>query len=102
MDKLLVEMRKRNMKAVVVLNNFWPWSGGMAQYRVWVNNTLHIPYPPPQPYGDWHRYQVFAALFYKEPEAITLFHNHVKFMVERVNGISKTAYKNDPTIMSWQ
>ncbi|HCT23940.1 MAG TPA: beta-mannosidase, partial [Chitinophagaceae bacterium] len=37
MDKLLVEMRKRNMKAVVVLNNFWPWSGGMAQYRVWVN-----------------------------------------------------------------
>lgn len=102
MDKLLVEMRKRNMKAVVVLNNFWPWSGGMAQYRVWVNNTLRIPYPPPQPYGDWHRYQVFTALFYKEPEVITLFHNHVKFMIERVNSLSKIAYKNDPTIMSWQ
>ena len=30
LDFLLYEIGKRNMKAVVCLTNFWPWSGGMA------------------------------------------------------------------------
>ena len=33
LDFLLSEMAKRDMYAVLCLNNFWPWSGGMAQYR---------------------------------------------------------------------
>jgi len=28
-------MRKRNMKAVVALNNFWEWSGGFEQFLQW-------------------------------------------------------------------
>ena len=35
MDVLLEELRKRDMTAVVVLNNFWQWSGGMGQYVKW-------------------------------------------------------------------
>src|SRR5690606_1625898 len=30
LDLLLLEMAKRNMKAVLYLNNFWEWSGGMG------------------------------------------------------------------------
>ena len=30
LDFLLAEMGKRDMVAIMCMNNFWPWSGGMA------------------------------------------------------------------------
>ena len=35
LDFTLAEMAKRHMHAVLYLNNYWEWSGGMAQYMVW-------------------------------------------------------------------
>lgn len=35
LDFLLSEMEKRDMKAVMVLGNFWTWSGGFPQYLKW-------------------------------------------------------------------
>src|SRR5690606_29300437 len=35
LDFLLVELGKRDMHAVLCLNNFFMWSGGMAQYVSW-------------------------------------------------------------------
>ncbi len=35
LDFLISEMGKRNMDAVLYLNNNWEWSGGMAQYLEW-------------------------------------------------------------------
>lgn len=101
LDFLLSEMRKRNMYAVVCMNNFWPWSGGMGQYLVWENGG-EIPYPPPAEGGDWARYQTFTTGFYKNEAAMQAFENHLKKMIERVNTFTGEAYKNDPTIMAWQ
>ena len=43
LDYFLAEMGKRDMKAVMVLNNFWQWSGGMGQYVSWhENRPSHI------------------------------------------------------------
>ncbi|MGE5741654.1 MAG: mannanase, partial [Candidatus Aminicenantes bacterium RBG_16_66_30] len=50
LDFLLAEMGKRGMRAVMVLNNFWQWSGGMAQYVSWHEKTP-IPYP-----GDYEKF----------------------------------------------
>lgn len=102
LDYLLDEMRARKMYAVVCLNNFWNWSGGMGQYLVWSGAADSIPYPPPHPGGDWGRYQEFAATFYSNPEAMKLFSDHVNFIVNRVNQRSKIAYRDDPAIMAWQ
>ena len=33
------EMAARDMTAVLVLNNFFQWSGGMAQYVSWATGT---------------------------------------------------------------
>jgi mannan endo-1,4-beta-mannosidase len=44
LDFLLSEMAKRDMKAVVVLSNYWTWSGGFAQYLKWAGYG-DIPYP---------------------------------------------------------
>ncbi|MBQ1280371.1 MAG: beta-mannosidase, partial [Bacteroidales bacterium] len=35
LDYLLVEMGKRDMQAVLYLNNSWEWSGGYSQYLTW-------------------------------------------------------------------
>lgn len=102
LDFLLNEMKKRNMTAVVCLNNFWPWSGGFAQYFLWAKKNESIPYPPPAENGDWRTYQQYAAQFYSNEKAKKWFSNHIKKVINRENSISKIPYKNDPTIMAWQ
>jgi mannan endo-1,4-beta-mannosidase len=102
LDMLLDEMKKRNMRAVVCLNNFWNWSGGMAQYLVWAGAADSIPYPPPHPGGDWGKFQDFVSQFYSNKKAVALFNDHVEFVLNRENSISGVRYKNDPTIMAWE
>ena len=101
LDFLLYEMGKRDMYAVVCLNNFWPWSGGMAQYVKW-HSQESIPYPPPQPGGNWDTYQKFTAKFYSNQEATEHFNNFLQFIINRSNKYSNISYKNDPTIMAWE
>jgi mannan endo-1,4-beta-mannosidase len=102
LDFLLTEMAKRDMVAVMCLNNFWNWSGGMGQYLVWAGEADSIPYPPPQPGGDWQKYQEFAARFYSSEKAMKLFEDHIRFIVSHKNSISGKLYKHDPVIMSWE
>ncbi|MBZ4034224.1 beta-mannanase [Flavobacterium sp. 17A] len=102
LDFLLTEMSKREMTAVVCLNNFWPWSGGFAQYVSWANKDEIIPYPPPAENGDWKKYQQYSARFYSNKSAKNWFENHIKKVINRVNSITKIPYKKDTTIMAWQ
>ena len=102
LDFLLSEMKKRDMYAIMCLNNFWNWSGGMGQYMVWAGAADSIPYPPPHPGGNWDVYQKFAAKFYSSEKAVELFNNHIKIIVARKNSYSNLEYKNDPTIMAWE
>lgn len=95
LDFLLDEMRKRNMYAVMCLNNFWHWSGGFAQYVVWAGGAVTIPYP-----GDYNQFELFAARFYDLPRAVELFENHIKYLVSRKNRYSGLIYSDDPTIVS--
>jgi mannan endo-1,4-beta-mannosidase len=101
LDFLLEEMRKRDMTAVLVLNNFWPWSGGMAQYRLW-NGADSIPYPPPHGKGTWESYQQYTAAFYTDTPAMRQYEQAVRSLIARKNSISGRLYTEDPTIMSWQ
>ncbi len=101
LDALLDEMGKRNMTAIVVLNNFWPWSGGMAQYVSWHTKTP-IDYPPLEGGGSWDPYQKYAARFYTIPEAVAQYHRVTEQIVNRKNSISNILYKDDPTIMAWE
>ena len=45
LDYLLVELGKRGMHAVIYLNNFWEWSGGMGTYLYWTNGGDYIDLP---------------------------------------------------------
>lgn len=101
LDRLLVEMHKRGMRAVVCLNNFWPWSGGMAQYLAW-SGAGSIPYPPPQAGGSWDDYSLYTQQFYSTPTAVATANHFIETIIRRVNYYTGRHYSEDPTIMAWQ
>lgn len=102
LDFVLAEMGKRNMKAVMCLNNFWPWSGGMAQYLRWAEKSDSIPYPPPHEGGSWDKYQKFTAQFYSNKKAMNIFKKHIKYIVNRTNRYTNKKYSDDAVIMAWE
>jgi mannan endo-1,4-beta-mannosidase len=92
-------MARRDMKAVLYVNNFWQWSGGMSQYMAWFSGK---PVVDPDVTGDWNAFMDNSAAFYREPKAQQLFQSAVKQLVSRKNSVNGRRYKDDPTIMSWQ
>ncbi len=101
LDFLLDEMKKRDMTAVLCLSNFWPWSGGFAQWVSWFEGAS-IPYPPPHPGGSWDVFQSYSSRFYLIPQAIRAQQEAVKKIINRTNSISGIFYHQDPTIMAWE
>jgi mannan endo-1,4-beta-mannosidase len=99
LDFLLAEMARRDMKAVLYLNNFWQWSGGMSQYVAWFNGR---PVVDPDVSGDWNAFMDNSAAFYREPRAQEAFRAAIKLLIDRRNSVSGVVYRDDPTIMSWQ
>lgn len=103
LDFLLAEMGRRNMYAVVTLNNFWPWSGGMAQYLRWANVLDSIHYPMDKAKAqDWAYFQKEAAKFYSSKTAVDLCIKAMDQVIKRKNTITGKSYVEDPVIMSWE
>ena len=96
LDYLISQMGKRGMKAVMVLNNYWQWSGGMGQYVSWQEKTP-IPYP-----GDYGTFMAYVAKFYACTECQTWYRNHIQAMVNHTNPYTGLKYRDDPTIFSWE
>ena len=100
LDRLMVEVGKREMTVVMCLNNFFHWSGGMAQYVSWATETP-IPYPDDNPH-NWDDFQSYSATFYSNRKAQKLFNQYVKKIIKRKNTINGLRYKEHPQILSWQ
>lgn len=103
LDFLLDEMRKRNMLAVICLSNYWPWSGGFAQYQKWVGDFENIDYPMDTTKAqNWDLYMDNTAKFYSSKKAVELYNASITQIINRTNTVNHLPYKNDATIMSWQ
>jgi mannan endo-1,4-beta-mannosidase len=100
LDFLLSEMEKRSMKAVLFLNNYWVWSGGMAQYVSWIEDKA-VPNPFLEQY-DWVEFMNFSARFYSNKKVDKYYRDYVKVLLNRKNKFTGRFYKNDPTIMAWE
>lgn len=100
LDFLLSEMAKRDMKAIMVLSNYWTWSGGFPQFLEW-SGSDSIPYPQEPPY-DWSIFTSYSCAFYNHEKAQQLYYNTVETIINRKNHITQEVYKNDPTIMAWE
>lgn len=100
LDFLLYEMNKRDMHAVIFLNNYWEWSGGMGQYNAW---TLGGEAVDPGDFSkNWEEFNIYVSSFYRNEEANDYFKVFIKEIVTRKNKFNDRYYFDDPTIMSWQ
>lgn len=100
LDFLLLEMRKRNMYAVLYLNNNWIWSGGMSQYLEW-NGYGTVPNPFLKEYS-WDQFMNYTKQFHSCEPCKEAFYKHLKFIIGRTNIYTGKKYSEDNTIMSWQ
>ena len=98
LDYLMMEMGKRDMAAILYLNNSWEWSGGYSMYLQWAGKGK-----APVPAVDgWPAYMEFVQQFVQCDSAKALFSNYVKDIITRENRFTGKKYIEDPTIMSWQ
>lgn len=98
LDYLLAEMGKRDMYAVLYLNNSWEWSGGYGQYLNWAGRGD----VPQAGVKDWPVFVKHVAQYADCDSCKTLFLNHVKHVIGRTNKYTGKKYTDDTAIMSWQ
>ena len=96
LDYLLMEMGKRQMVAVLYLNNSWEWSGG---YGFYLEHAGAGKAPRPNEDG-YPAYMNFVAQYASNQKAHELFYDYVRFILGRTNRYTGVAYKDDPAIMS--
>jgi mannan endo-1,4-beta-mannosidase len=100
LDVFMDELNRRGIRAVMVLNNYWEWTGGMAQYVSWGQGTK-IPYRL-APGGDYNTYIAYVDRFYACTTCQTMYRAHLQTVINRTNTVNGRKYRDDPTIFSWQ
>jgi mannan endo-1,4-beta-mannosidase len=98
LDYFMAELGKRDMYAVLYINNSWEWSGGYGQYLEWTGKGAL----PAEGVKDWVKYQAYVTQYSTCEECKELFFNHVKYVLGRTNRYTGLKYKDDPAIMAWQ
>ena len=98
LDYLLMEMGKRQMVAVLYLNNSWEWSGGYGYY---LEHAGCGKAPRPNEVG-YEAFMNHVAQFATNEKAHRLFYDYVRFIIGRTNRYTGKKYTDDPAIMSWQ
>ena len=99
LDRLLYEIGKRNMTAVVFLSNNWEWSGGFQQYLMW-NGKLSDEFCTRKP--TWDELRDIVAQFYTCEPCKNAYRRQVETLLGRVNTLDGRRYKDDPAIMAWE
>ena len=98
LDRFLVELGKRDMQAVLYVNNSWEWSGGYGQYLEWATGEKALI---PLIDGYWPFMQQMRKFQTSEPSQ-QLYFNHLRTLVGRTNSLTGKPYSEDPAIFAWQ
>ena len=99
LDYTLSELEKRDMEAVIYLNNAWDWSGG---YGFYLKACGYGDSPNANVEGGYERYVNYSAEFSRCTKAQELYYDYIRQIVSRRNSITGREYKDEPAIMSWQ
>lgn len=83
MDYIVAKAREEGVRLVIPLTNNWSTFGGMDQYVRWAGGRYHDD-------------------FYRDPQVRGWYKDWISHMLNRVNTITGVAYKDDPTIMTWE
>ncbi|MBN2195077.1 MAG: cellulase family glycosylhydrolase [Polyangiaceae bacterium] len=83
LDYVLHRARTTGVRMIMVLTNNWKDFGGMDQYLIW--------------YGLKSHYQ-----FFTDERVKKAYKDYVAHLINRVNTIDGTAYREDPAIFAWE
>ena len=98
LDYFMNELKKRDMTAVLYLNNSWEWSGGYSLYLQWSGHgDAVVP-----AIDGWPAFMDYVKQYALSDSAQALFAKHVDYIVGRTNRYNGLKYTEDPTLMSWQ
>lgn len=86
MDWVIAQAAMRGLHVVLWLSDNWKDRGGAEQIVRWT-----------VPQNDWYHDR-----FYTNQAAKDLYKQNIANLLNRVNTITGVAYKDDPTIMSWE
>ena len=84
LDFLIDEARKRKLKLIIALLDFWDDLGGAQQFRAWYGSE------------DQHTF------FFQDPRTKSDYKSLVRSVLLRVNTLNGTTYRNDETIFAWE
>ncbi|HKS99192.1 MAG TPA: cellulase family glycosylhydrolase [Rugosimonospora sp.] len=83
LDAVIARAAQAGIKLVIPLTNNWADFGGMDQYVRWAGDTHHDD-------------------FYTDPRIVGWYQDWVAHLLNHVNPLTGLAYKDDPTIMTWE
>ena len=99
LDYTLAELEKRDMEAVIYLNNAWDWSGG---YGFYLKECGYGDSPNANIEGGYEHYVDYCANFSRDTLAQKLYYSYIEQIVSRRNTITGRLYREEPAIMAWQ
>ena len=89
LDRVIAAAAARGLRLIITLSNRWPDYGGVPMYLRWAGVTGE------EAYG-------YTDRFFTDPGCRTQYLEHARRVVGRTNSVTGVAYRDDPTIMSWE
>jgi mannan endo-1,4-beta-mannosidase len=83
LDYVLAAAREAGIKLVIPLTNNWRDFGGMDQYVRWAGGQYHDDFYTNETIKGWYK-------------------DWISHVLNRVNTLTGVAYKDDPTVMTWE
>jgi mannan endo-1,4-beta-mannosidase len=83
LDFLVSEARKRNLRLIIAFLDYWKYTGGAQQMLAWYEGQD-------------------GSFFFRDPRTRTDYKQLIRAVVERVNPLTGTAYKDEPAIFAWE
>lgn len=99
LDYAMCAIARHQMTAVLCLGNFWEWSGG---FSTWLYRQTGRYIDMGDPSHPWPAFADASADFYASESAVAAYQSYVSLLLGRTNSFSGVAYRDDPTIFSWQ
>ncbi|MCA1817667.1 MAG: cellulase family glycosylhydrolase [Acidobacteria bacterium] len=97
LDRVLAEAARNHLRVQLTLANWWRDTGGVSQYLRWAG--IAGAADDSAPYGVNNE---IAMAFYSNAVTRQLYKEHVEKIVNRRNTITGVAYRDDPTIFSYE
>ncbi|HEX6983554.1 MAG TPA: cellulase family glycosylhydrolase [Balneolaceae bacterium] len=85
LDQLIAMGKKRGIRFIITLINYWEELGGVPQYNEW----------------DGHP-DAGMKHFINDPDTQRWYKNYIKMLLNRTNTVTGVKYKNEPAIFSWE